>query len=386
MGLRDFARIAVLIALMFAFTGCSIFSPVSMEVIATPYAIPGAAGTTLVYEVYLSDYRTHNLELKKVEVYADDALFRTYLKEDFQPEVPGSPVFLAFPATIAGMDDSTQCKQPVLYFAIPLNTGEKIPTAVSHKLYFKKKVLCCSLPVSAAGGKGTLSTEPLMVLAPPFRGERFANTETMMAWTHHRQGISVFDGKPYISQRFALDWFKLTESGTMCVAPFNVNASHPSYNVELIAVASGKVVRIINGILDNTPPGRAQPVTGENVAGNLVVIKIAENRYAFYGHCIPDSILVKEGDDVVTGQVIARLGNSGNSDAPHLHFQIADGTSLFESQGIPFVLDSFTYTGTYHSWDGSNSLEESALEFTSTPLTPTVHTNEFLENGMVCTF
>ena len=40
------------------------------------------------------------------------------------------------------------------------------------------------------------------------------------------------------------------------------------------------------------------------------------------------------------------LGNSGNSDAPHLHFGIADGPLPFVSNGVPFVFSSFTTTGT----------------------------------------
>lgn len=47
------------------------------------------------------------------------------------------------------------------------------------------------------------------------------------------------------------------------------------------------------------------------------------------------------GDQLKTGQVIAALGNSGNSDAPHLHFHVMDGPDPLASNGLPFVLKTF---------------------------------------------
>lgn len=39
--------------------------------------------------------------------------------------------------------------------------------------------------------------------------------------------------------------------------------------------------------------------------------------------------------DVKRGQVIGRVGQSGNSDEPHLHFQVTDGADPMYSRGIP---------------------------------------------------
>jgi murein DD-endopeptidase MepM/ murein hydrolase activator NlpD len=43
--------------------------------------------------------------------------------------------------------------------------------------------------------------------------------------------------------------------------------------------------------------------------------------------------------------VLALVGNSGNSDAPHLHFQITDAPKILESEGFPYMIDSFEQTG-----------------------------------------
>lgn len=54
--------------------------------------------------------------------------------------------------------------------------------------------------------------------------------------------------------------------------------------------------------------------------GNLVIISHGNGVQTYYGHC---SVLnVKEGQKVSSGQVIAKVGSTGNATGPHLHFEI----------------------------------------------------------------
>jgi murein DD-endopeptidase MepM/ murein hydrolase activator NlpD len=80
------------------------------------------------------------------------------------------------------------------------------------------------------------------------------------------------------------------------------------------------------------------------VGGNHVALDIGGGKYALYAHAQPGSLKVKVGDHVKRGQVLALLGNSGNSTEPHVHFQIADGPTFLSSEGVPYAT-SFEVVG-----------------------------------------
>ena len=52
------------------------------------------------------------------------------------------------------------------------------------------------------------------------------------------------------------------------------------------------------------------------------------------------------GDLVSRGQVLGAIGNSGNSDGPHLHFHVTEAVDAeaapLRAEGVPFVLEAFT--------------------------------------------
>ncbi len=60
---------------------------------------------------------------------------------------------------------------------------------------------------------------------------------------------------------------------------------------------------------------------------------------------IPGSFQVSEGDFVERGQLLGKLGNSGNTDAPHLHFHIMDSPAPINSNGLPYVFKNWEYQG-----------------------------------------
>lgn len=73
----------------------------------------------------------------------------------------------------------------------------------------------------------------------------------------------------------------------------------------------------------------------KGVAGNYVVLRHIGGLYSHYIHLQSGSVRVALGDTVRQDQVIARVGQSGNSDEPHLHFQVTDGPDPMYSRGVP---------------------------------------------------
>ena len=62
-------------------------------------------------------------------------------------------------------------------------------------------------------------------------------------------------------------------------------------------------------------------MTSQNLKDyNYVVIRHDDGTYAEYAHCKKDGVLVKLGQKVRAGQMIALSGNTGHTSSPHLHF------------------------------------------------------------------
>jgi murein DD-endopeptidase MepM/ murein hydrolase activator NlpD len=109
------------------------------------------------------------------------------------------------------------------------------------------------------------------------------------------------------------------------------NSDYYAYGQDILAPADGTVVQVVDGVPEN-PPG----VTDIYYRfGNAITISIGSGEYAVLAHLQPGSAKVRVGDRVSRGQVIARCGNSGNSTAPHLHFQLSDSPTLSLASSLP---------------------------------------------------
>ena len=75
--------------------------------------------------------------------------------------------------------------------------------------------------------------------------------------------------------------------------------------------------------------------------GNFIILKNSDDIYALIAHARTGSIQVAKGQQVTEGQELAQVGHSGNSTAPHLHFQLMDSPNLVEANGLPCCFKSY---------------------------------------------
>ena len=66
--------------------------------------------------------------------------------------------------------------------------------------------------------------------------------------------------------------------------------------------------------------------------GNLILVKHANGWISAYAHC--DLMLVKRGEKVTRGQVIARVGSTGNVSEPQLHFELRRGNHAVDPREV----------------------------------------------------
>lgn len=228
------------------------------------------------------------------------------------------------------------------YFSLrlPIPLGRAVPRLIRHCLVFTNG------RVVEGGLLSPRVQERPRVIASPLRGERlvFLNQATM---DYHFNVAMFRDGNLYTTERYDFDAMQINESLTdFFEGDAGANESYFNYGKPIYSVADGAVVQVENSLLENSGDS-ADVVLNSMIeyAGNHVIIDIGGGVYACYAHCQTGSIGVRVGDRVQQGDVIARLGNSGNSDAPHLHFQLCDSSDFFWGRGVPFVLESYTKIG-----------------------------------------
>jgi hypothetical protein len=109
------------------------------------------------------------------------------------------------------------------------------------------------------------------------------------------------------------------------------NEDHYCFGKRLNAPGDGKVIEVINSIEDNLPGS----VNRDQPGGNYLIIDHLNGETSIMAHLKKESIIVSVGDTVVKGQEVGKAGNSGSSDAPHLHYQLQETSELLDGLGLP---------------------------------------------------
>ena len=104
--------------------------------------------------------------------------------------------------------------------------------------------------------------------------------------------------------------------------------------VAVLAAADGRVLRVRDGVADvSVRTGGTAAVDGRD-CGNGVIIGHPGGFETQYCHLASGSLSVKPGDKVRTGDAVGRVGLSGRTEYPHLHFSVRRGAT---------VVDPFAY-------------------------------------------
>ncbi|MDY0406827.1 M23 family metallopeptidase [Virgibacillus sp. 179-BFC.A HS] len=141
------------------------------------------------------------------------------------------------------------------------------------------------------------------------------------------------------NQRYAFD-FLVVKDNYSYVGDQAKNESYHIFNTDVIAPADGKVIKVENQIKDNEPVGK---MNEKHPAGNYVIIDHGNLGYSMLAHFKNKSIQVKPGDLVKIGDALGKVGNSGNSGEPHIHFQAGDSPDLEKMKSIRMQFDKDYY-------------------------------------------
>lgn len=103
------------------------------------------------------------------------------------------------------------------------------------------------------------------------------------------------------------------------------------FGKEVLAPGDGMITQVIDGSID-VPPGERDRSVG---IGNAIIIDHQNGEYSLLCHFKHNSIRVKVKDMVEQGDVIGLCGNTGNTQQPHIHFNLQDGPFMQKANALP---------------------------------------------------
>jgi murein DD-endopeptidase MepM/ murein hydrolase activator NlpD len=136
-----------------------------------------------------------------------------------------------------------------------------------------------------------------------------------------------------------------------------------AWGAEIHAPFYGEIVRAADGVAERSwiHPLRELVLMLKNAAtfspsklpavlGNHVLMRRGDV-FAGFAHLAPGSVAVEAGQAVRRGDLIGRVGHTGNSTAPHLHFQLMDSPDLMMAKGVPCAFRTYEVlrNGTWQS-------------------------------------
>lgn len=335
--------IALIAALSPAVAGAApeeVLTPVIARVIATPEAVLADDNRQhLAYELELANRAPQKITVRSIQALAGGKVVGGLAGARIKA------MMVPYGAGPGNVLEGGQGAYVLMDVSFPAEA--KLPRRLVHRL---RIVEADPSPANAnryLAAPTAVVRRPAVVLAPPLRGPGWIVGNGCCAdFTAHRGTVLPVNGRNWVAERFAIDFVQLTPANRIVDGPTDMLSSYPYFGATIYSAAAGRVVAVLDGIPE-TPAGSFPPSIGAAEAGgNHVVVDIGHGRYAFYAHLQPGSIMVRKGQRVKAGQPLGQLGNSGNSDAPHLHFHVMDAPLPLASNGVPYRFTNFTVRGT----------------------------------------
>jgi hypothetical protein len=164
-------------------------------------------------------------------------------------------------------------------------------------------------------------------------------------YAHHRR-IPLHDAKVQKigiranANRYASDLVIIDDQGHMYRdAPWN-KKNWFSYGASIYAPGDGTIVGAEDRYPDNEYVGKKikypqAPVGTDEDLGNFVMIDHGDGEFSVLPHMLAGSVVVKKGDKIRQGQVIGKVGFSGDAIFPHVHYSLLSCGNIYGCEGLP---------------------------------------------------
>ena len=340
-------------------------TPVLLAVEDAPVPFMGSDGRVhLVYEVWVTNFSSADVTMEKVEVIGDGKVLQSLDATD-----------LAGRLQAAGQRESASklagSVQALLFLHVTLAPGASIPARLSHRITIHANAAPPGQQeITENGAEIAVDRRSVVVIGPPLQGEGYVSADSCCDATRHTRAALPVNGRVWLAQRFAVDWEQLDAQGRIYAGDREKLESYSIFGKPVFAVADGVVMSVTDGLPEQMPGKYPTNISLDEADGNSVILDLGQQRYAMYAHMQPRSIKVRKGDSVKMGQVIGLVGNTGNSLAPHLHFQVMDRPSSLASNGLPYEIRDLQVTGKTPGTKAFDEAEEKGTPLAVTPVSP----------------
>jgi hypothetical protein len=184
----------------------------------------------------------------------------------------------------------------------------------------------------------------------PLAGRLLVHDGHDIASHHRRRNLAqIFTKDPAAAvnaNRYAYDFVRIDDRGALFTGDPNQKESWLTIGAPVFAPTDGVVTEAVDGIPDNhfvageaVIPDEAQRLDPGGF-GNHVTIRAADGRASWLLHLEAGSIAVRPGEAVRTGDMLGRIGFSGDALFPHLHYTVTERTT-YPSEGVPSYFRGF---------------------------------------------